>query len=150
MSPFGRGGINPYVYCEGDPINNTDPSGHFGIFGAIINVGMFAADLFTDGAASAAEEAGVLAKEGESIAGRKAKKVGRKATLKVEHDEVRPSIARNSLRVPLDERRFSWDRNFASQKKELKFPPYESHGSLESIPNVTLERHTDKILLARE
>lgn len=27
-SPFGEGGVNPYAYCEGDPINNTDPSGH--------------------------------------------------------------------------------------------------------------------------
>lgn len=27
-SPFGIGGLNPYAYCEGDPINNTDPSGH--------------------------------------------------------------------------------------------------------------------------
>ncbi|VVP17284.1 hypothetical protein PS870_03626 [Pseudomonas fluorescens] len=28
MSPFGKGGINPYAYCESDPINNTDPTGH--------------------------------------------------------------------------------------------------------------------------
>lgn len=28
-SPFGRGGINGYGYCEGDPVNRVDPSGHF-------------------------------------------------------------------------------------------------------------------------
>ena len=27
-SPFGVGGINSYVYCENDPVNRTDPSGH--------------------------------------------------------------------------------------------------------------------------
>ena len=27
-SPFGAGGPNPYVYCEGDPINRADPGGH--------------------------------------------------------------------------------------------------------------------------
>jgi RHS repeat-associated protein len=28
LSPFGEGGVNAYAYCEGDSINNVDPSGH--------------------------------------------------------------------------------------------------------------------------
>ncbi|WP_116137777.1 RHS repeat-associated core domain-containing protein [Trinickia diaoshuihuensis] len=28
LSPFGRGGVNPYVYCAADPVNHRDPSGH--------------------------------------------------------------------------------------------------------------------------
>lgn len=28
LSPFGRGGLNPYTYCAGNPVNQTDPSGH--------------------------------------------------------------------------------------------------------------------------
>lgn len=28
-SPFGRSGLNPLSYCSADPINRTDPSGHF-------------------------------------------------------------------------------------------------------------------------
>ncbi|MCE5976526.1 RHS repeat-associated core domain-containing protein [Pseudomonas sp. JR33AA] len=27
LSPFGRGGINAYAYCSGDPVNYADPSG---------------------------------------------------------------------------------------------------------------------------
>lgn len=27
-SPFAEGGLNTYAYCQGDPLNRTDPSGH--------------------------------------------------------------------------------------------------------------------------
>ena len=33
LSPFGRGGINTYAYCLGDPINRYDPTGN--VSGAI-------------------------------------------------------------------------------------------------------------------
>lgn len=29
LSPFEQGGFNAYAYCQGDPINSKDPSGHF-------------------------------------------------------------------------------------------------------------------------
>jgi len=28
LSPFGKGGLNSYAYCLGDPVNASDPSGH--------------------------------------------------------------------------------------------------------------------------
>ena len=34
LSPFGKGGLNAYMYCVGDPINNVDPAGH-GFIGAV-------------------------------------------------------------------------------------------------------------------
>lgn len=32
LSPFGRGGLNAYAYCQGDPVNRRDPSGHISSF----------------------------------------------------------------------------------------------------------------------
>jgi len=32
LSPFQAGGLNAYAYCEGDPVNRADPTGHSGIF----------------------------------------------------------------------------------------------------------------------
>lgn len=56
-SPFGVGGINPYAYCAGDPVNHTDPSGHIswqgivGIVAGVIGIGLA---VFTGGASIAA------------------------------------------------------------------------------------------------
>ncbi|WP_084605486.1 RHS repeat-associated core domain-containing protein [Psychromonas aquimarina] len=36
QSPFGRGGINGYAYCLGDPVNQRDPSGHFALLSILI------------------------------------------------------------------------------------------------------------------
>ncbi|MCK1792418.1 RHS repeat-associated core domain-containing protein [Pseudomonas violetae] len=38
-SPFGKGGLNAYAYCAGDPVNRLDPTGHAGIFGALKFIG---------------------------------------------------------------------------------------------------------------
>lgn len=34
LSPFGKGGLNAYAYCSGDPVNRSDPSGLFWQFAA--------------------------------------------------------------------------------------------------------------------
>ncbi|KAI0185834.1 hypothetical protein EV127DRAFT_411712, partial [Xylaria flabelliformis] len=60
-SPFISGDVNAYAYCNGDPINHIDPSGHLSIFGheisdrdvAIIGVGIgvgIAVGILTAGA----------------------------------------------------------------------------------------------------
>ncbi|QXH36754.1 RHS repeat-associated core domain-containing protein [Pseudomonas muyukensis] len=63
-SPFGRGGINPYAYCGGDPINRSDPDGHSWQTWVMAGVGIAAgilasvASLGTAGAALGAILAG--------------------------------------------------------------------------------------------
>ncbi|MEJ5060073.1 MULTISPECIES: RHS repeat-associated core domain-containing protein [unclassified Pseudomonas] len=55
MSPFGRGGLNPYAYCLGDPINRVDPTGHFSwqsILGIALSIVGVVASFATFGAAT--------------------------------------------------------------------------------------------------
>lgn len=55
-APFGAGGINPYLYCDGDPLNRVDPSGHASwLAGLGIGLGILGivAALLTGGAAIA-------------------------------------------------------------------------------------------------
>lgn len=73
-SPFGRGGINPYAYCGGDPINRSDPDGHSwqtwvmagtgiaaGILASVASLGTAAAALGAILAGGAMSASGVLA-----------------------------------------------------------------------------------------
>jgi len=56
-SPFDAGGMNPSAWCDGDPINRSDPSGHFSWQAAAgIGLGIFGivSSLFTAGASLAA------------------------------------------------------------------------------------------------
>ncbi|WP_052760878.1 MULTISPECIES: RHS repeat domain-containing protein [Photorhabdus] len=57
LSPFGAGGINPYAYCAGDPVNHIDPSGHLSwqaITGIVAGTIGLALAVFTAGASIAA------------------------------------------------------------------------------------------------
>lgn len=71
LSPFGAGGINPYTYCAGDPINHTDPTGHLS-WGAWLSIGIgivgLAAAVFTGGASIVAAGGLIAALETASAA----------------------------------------------------------------------------------
>lgn len=43
LSPFGKGGLNAYAYCAGDPVNRSDPTGHFSFITSVDDL----ANLFT-------------------------------------------------------------------------------------------------------
>jgi len=73
-SPFGHGGVNPYAYCAGDPVNQSDPSGHLswqaglgialgalGILGAAFTAGTSLAAAASLSAALAASSLTALA-----------------------------------------------------------------------------------------
>ncbi|KQB53361.1 hypothetical protein AQS70_10670 [Pseudomonas endophytica] len=47
LSPFGKGGINAYAYCAGDPVNRSDPSGRFSMALASAIIGFAGALLST-------------------------------------------------------------------------------------------------------
>ncbi|WP_225933106.1 RHS repeat-associated core domain-containing protein [Pseudomonas maumuensis] len=47
FSPFGRGGLNAYGYCGGDPVNRSDPGGRWW---GLVRDAVFSGLVFQDGA----------------------------------------------------------------------------------------------------
>ncbi|MBX8532876.1 RHS repeat-associated core domain-containing protein [Pseudomonas cichorii] len=48
LSPFGEGGVNPYAYCLGDPVNHIDPTGHLS-WQVIVALGLSVVAIMTAG-----------------------------------------------------------------------------------------------------
>ncbi|MFJ8433848.1 RHS repeat-associated core domain-containing protein [Kitasatospora sp. NPDC094019] len=70
LSPFGAGGVNPYLYCEGDPVNRIDPSGHLS-WQAWLGIGLGIAGLaltVVTGGMAIAAAGGVMAAIGAASA----------------------------------------------------------------------------------
>lgn len=63
-SPFGRGWLNPYMYCAGDPVNRGDPSGH----GPWEVIKLFIRENLSFGSSQATLNARVAARNARSIA----------------------------------------------------------------------------------
>ncbi len=62
-SPFGVGGINPYVYCDHDPVNRADPSGHGPVIRKSASLGLrlgIASEETADAMATGVATAGVV------------------------------------------------------------------------------------------
>jgi len=50
LSPFSSGGLNPYAYCGGDPVNRVDPSGASWISKILSGVSMISSSVTLGGA----------------------------------------------------------------------------------------------------
>lgn len=67
-SPFGPGGINPYAWCAGDPVNRVDPDGHSWVNYALAGAGLALATVaLIPGLQAALPAAGVLISSGAGL-----------------------------------------------------------------------------------
>jgi RHS repeat-associated protein len=60
LSPFGEGGLNRYAYCVGDPVNRSDPTGHFWWIRTMTNFVSRLSSRLVSGVAAFANQGGRL------------------------------------------------------------------------------------------
>ena len=113
LSPFGKGGLNSYAYCLGDPINRSDPNGHSSGFIAL------AAKLIIKGRRAAAR---VVVKKGRTMAFKGevlSLKPGVTPLAAVNHRAKLYKLDKLSTRSHLESEKFTFDLNSARKDKVI-------------------------------
>jgi RHS repeat-associated protein len=67
-SPFGRGGLNPYMYCVGDPVNYADPTGHWGVLALLSSARVVMAGFMTSSLGATLNLSSIVLRERMTLA----------------------------------------------------------------------------------
>lgn len=117
LSPFGDGGLNAYAYCEGDPVNRSDPTGHVALLKKVIGasvatiVGATAASYLVEDETVGWVLTGVSFVAGAIVGGA----IGLKVRQSMRRRPQRSSVAPRQPEVPMQE--------LTSARRSSQLPP---------------------------